>query len=319
MFFRIIAVSVGIVVASLLTALTARAECVIVTAKQVLEDPRNELVFSGTVVAVNRTAELGYRATFDVDGVWKGSVSKRFDLYVWELAAEVPTFARGRHYVAIAKTLDDARARQGAGLGGMDTVAFTPVACTDSLSLSPSLIQDLGPSKPPNQSAGPTQQLAAVTDREAYAIYAVLVPRMWALRSKDPLVLQQETETSSMCGPTLPAPDPDWEAVAKDLKQQNIRPRFLMPMLPIEIPYRIIPRAEIEADDARLAIKYPDIMQPRPRSMEYAAVSVVGFNAAKTKAMVYVRLRLSGTVYAMELREGSWVVAPASSRCKWVV
>lgn len=317
MLLRPLPVSFGIVVASLATALSARAECVITTAKQVVEEKHNEFVFSGTVVAVNRTAELGYRATFDVDGVWKGSVSKRFDLYVWELAAELPTFAVGHHYVAIAKTLVDPRARQGAGLGGTDIVAFTPVQCSDAFSLSPNLVRDLGPSQPPNRSAEPTQQLDPVTDQEAYAIYAVLVPTTWARHSKDTVVLQRETDTSMICSPFPRAPDPEWDAVAKDLKQQNSRPRLLMPVLPIAIPYRLIPRAEIEADDARLAIKYPGIWQRRPGSMEYAAVSVVGFNAAKTKAMVYVRLRLSGTVYSMELREGNWVVAPRS-RCTWV-
>ena len=69
----------------------------------------------------------------------------------------------------------------------------------------------------------------------------------------------------------------------------------------------IVPRAEIEADDARLALKYPGMWQRRPESMEYAAVSVVGFNPAKTKAMVYVRLRSSGRVQSMERREGGWV------------
>ena len=310
------AVSFGIVVASLLTALSARAECVIVTAKHVLEETRYQLVFSGTVVAIDSTAEYGYRATFDVDRVWKGSVSKRFDLYVSPLAGEMPTFELGRHFVAAATKLDDPRVRQLVGLGGTDTVAFTPVACTDSFSLSPTFVQDLGPGKPPNQSAEPARQLDPVTDREAYAIYAVLVPKMWA--GKGPVVLQRETVTSSFCDKDLiplSGLEPEWEVVSKHFTQEKTRSRLLMPPLPI--PYRFISRADIEADDARLALKYPGTWQHRPGSIEYAAVSAVGFNAEKTKAMVYVGLRGSGTVYSVELREGHWVVAPRAG-CSWM-
>ena len=184
MLLRPLAVSFGIVVASLMTPLSARAECVMVTAKQVLENPGFELVFSGTVIAADSTGEQGYRVTFDVDRVWKGSVSKRFDLYVSPRVAETPTFELGRHSVAVAWNSITHVCGNSSDLAATDTVAFTPVPCTDSASLSPSFIQDMGPSKPPNQSAGQTQELAAVTDREAYAIYALLVPKEWARRSK---------------------------------------------------------------------------------------------------------------------------------------
>jgi hypothetical protein len=160
------------------------------------------------------------------------------------------------------------------------------------------------------------QQPEPVTDREAYAIYAVLVPAAWPHRSKDNLVLQRETVTSLKCTQGPSAPDPEWDAAANNFKQQIAHSRLLMPMLPIEIPYRLIPRAEIEADDARLALKYPGMWHGRPESMEYVAVSAVGFNPAKTKAIVYVRLRNSGGVQWMELRDGKWVSVQRSA-CGW--
>src|SRR4030095_12875223 len=70
------------------------SECVKLSPKTVVEEPSKELIFRGKGVAVTRTADLGYRATFDVERVWKGPVGKRFDLYVWELAAEVPICKR---------------------------------------------------------------------------------------------------------------------------------------------------------------------------------------------------------------------------------
>jgi hypothetical protein len=123
-------------------------------------------------------------------------------------------------------------------------------------------------------SAFTTPQLDPVTDREAYAIYAVLVPAAWA-PSKDPLALQRETETSLRCTLAPSGPDPEWDVVANNFKQQNDHPRVLMPMLSIESPYRLVPRAEIEADDARLALRYPGLWQGRPGSMEFVAVSAV--------------------------------------------
>jgi hypothetical protein len=75
------------------------------------------------------------------------------------------------------------------------------------------------------------------------------------------------------------------------------------------------------ADDARLTLKYQGTWQPRPESMKYAAVSAVGFNASKTKAIVSVRLRsMRGMVdiHFMEMREGKWVKVPLA-RCRWIV
>lgn len=48
-----------------------------------------------------------------------------------------------------------------------------------------------------------------------------------------------------------------------------------------EIPYSLIPRADILADNARLALTYRGTWQRRPESMKYAAVSAVGFNAGR--------------------------------------
>jgi hypothetical protein len=137
----------AIVAASFLAPRPAHAECFILTAPFVMRESVFELVFSGTVVEVARTGELAYRATFDVDRVWKGSVARRIDLYVWELSAEHPRFEAGHHYVALAQKLTDSRTRQGVGLAQSDTVAFTPVQCSGSL--DPDIARDLGTGLPP--------------------------------------------------------------------------------------------------------------------------------------------------------------------------
>jgi hypothetical protein len=148
MSFRPLAI-LPLVLVSVLIAASVAAECVRVSAKNVLENPDYELVFAGTVVNVTRTAELGYRATFDVDRVWRGSVTRRFDLYVWELAPEIPRFEVGKRYLALAKHLTDPRARQGVGLGNTDRDVFTPAQCGDPLSLAPNILGELGVGQPP--------------------------------------------------------------------------------------------------------------------------------------------------------------------------
>jgi len=129
------------------------AECVIVPAPQLLSDRQNEVVFSGTVVDLGRSGDAGTRVVFDVERIWKGAVSNRFDLYVWDLAAEAPRFEKGRRYLAIAKRLLDPKARSGVGLGAVDVVAFTPVQCSGVYTLTDRLIRDLGPSQAPDASS----------------------------------------------------------------------------------------------------------------------------------------------------------------------
>jgi hypothetical protein len=148
--------SVGIVVlvlASITTAAPARAECVSILGKQMLKG--RDVVFSGTVVHITRIGDAGYRATFEVDRVWKGSVSKRFDLYVWGRSAEMPRFEAGKRYLALADKLTDPEVRRALGLAESETVAFRAGLCTGEYSPTPETLRDMGPGKPPKESTAP--------------------------------------------------------------------------------------------------------------------------------------------------------------------
>jgi hypothetical protein len=125
--------TVAVLVAVLLFPVSVGAECFILTAKFIMVHPGFELVFSGHVVAITRTAELGYRATFEVDRVWKGRVHKRIDVYVWELPAEAPRFREGERTIAVARRLkpDEARWREGVGVTDASAVAFVAPNCSD--------------------------------------------------------------------------------------------------------------------------------------------------------------------------------------------
>ena len=164
------------------------------------------------------------------------------------------------------------------------------------------------------------QQREIVTDPDAYALYSLLVPPYWNRRmeGRGPIVLQRETERPARwaCG-DLKAPNEEWQSAVTHFNQQNAYVQVLQQHLTTEAPYRLMPRAEIEADDARLAVKYPGGYQRRPESMDYAAVSAVGFDAEKSKAILYVRLRDQGDIYFMEKRDGKWVRASVPS-CGWI-
>jgi hypothetical protein len=142
------AIRCGLVVSTLLMVTSpARGECFSMTAQFVMDNTSIEFVFKGKAVDVTRTADLGYRVTFDVDRVWKGTVPKRIDLYVWELQAEIGRFDAGREYLALAKRLVDPRERDRVGLSGNDAAAFAPVSCWASV--EPNIIRDLGVGRAP--------------------------------------------------------------------------------------------------------------------------------------------------------------------------
>ena len=161
------------------------------------------------------------------------------------------------------------------------------------------------------QASKPATQASFVTDPDAYPIYKDLLSQLSLSRT---LPVQRETETTVPCRSSR-LPDPAWSDVERSFAQENAQPKLLQPTI-LHDGARFISRAEIEADDARLAIKYPGNYQRRPESMDYLAVSAVGFNADKTRAMVHVRLRTRGQLHTLERQDGKWVAARFG--CVWI-
>ena len=118
------------------------SECVAVSGDMLLADPRHELVFSGRVATTTRVGELAYRATFDVDRIWKGDVAKHMDIYIWELKSEMPRYEEGKDYVVLAAKATDARERDAIGLKDDTAVAYVANSCSDAL--APDIRRQLG-------------------------------------------------------------------------------------------------------------------------------------------------------------------------------
>ena len=152
-------------------------------------------------------------------------------------------------------------------------------------------------------------------DPVMYDVYAAILPAVWG---DCEMLLQAETESierAATCLDTVIAVEPGWEDMAQAFRRANQNMRLLQPLIPTSAVYRLIPKAAVLSDDARLAIKYPGIWQRRPESLEYVAVSSVGFNDIKTKAVVYVRKRSSGGVHVRQFVNGEWVVPQLSKGC----
>ena len=165
------------------------------------------------------------------------------------------------------------------------------------------------------QSGIATERLQPIGDTESYAVYSVLVP-MWVAPGDKEILFQQETDPKPWCSSSRPLPTVEWQAVEADFFKQNTTARTLMARFSLMVPYRFISRAEIEAHNSKLALKYPGVWQHRPGSIEYVAVSAVGFNPARTKAMVHVRTQGHGGTHMLELRDGRWVES-AVGGCRW--
>ena len=151
------------------------------------------------------------------------------------------------------------------------------------------------------------------TDADAYAVYGSV------LGLKPPVILMRETEgPSHSCSDFIDQLSGEWREVANDFRQKNARTWLLQPGV-LPFAYRLLSKAEILADDARLAKQHPDRSNaPRPGSIEYVAVSAIGFNAARTKALLYAHTRTSGGTLRLVRSGDRWIRDPSGSACSWV-
>jgi hypothetical protein len=160
---------------------------------------------------------------------------------------------------------------------------------------------------------GTAQPLPPVTDSDAYAIYGVLLDsQLWRDRGDQRLFVVQETRLQRWCRSSKPVPEV-WRPAQADMERQNAR---TWKLLATKIRHSLVPRPDLEADDARLRQKHPGRSNHLPGSMEFAEFSAVGFSPDRTKAMLYGRTRSAGGLYVLERTDGRWVVSSAWG-CRW--
>lgn len=113
-----------------------------------------------------------------------------------------------------------------------------------------------------------------------------------------------------------------YKDVLNDYAKRVSVPRVLAPKFPLEKPYTVVPEVQI----AKLTNHQVDAwgsIDPRfLNSLGYVVVSVVGFNASKTQALVWMARVYPGeghgSYYLLEKRGGKWAEVPGFPTCGYV-
>jgi hypothetical protein len=165
-----------------------------------------------------------------------------------------------------------------------------------------------------------------IGEQEAYDIYAMLLAKLDPVTTAHAktIIIQAESATSRECMPKGKPLEEDWRSVVDDFTRQNSRVVKLSRRFPsMPVLYRLVKQSEIQRALRRpgywrtFYAKFPD-------SGGYHAVSAVGFNEQKTRAMVYVEylcdvLCGSGAYRFLEKHDGQWTEVRLNvNNCVWV-
>jgi hypothetical protein len=165
---------------------------------------------------------------------------------------------------------------------------------------------------------------APITDSDAYAVYAALLPNEWPIRVAKATrpVLRRETVTNWTCMASGTVLQTDWKPVVDSFRRENATPRVLLPGFLLDPPYMLVSSADIKS--ALPSFDWRPFYRLYPDSGGYMEVSAVGFDEGKTRAMVYVAhhcggLCGGGSHHFLEKRDGRWRSARLDvSVCLWV-
>lgn len=170
----------------------------------------------------------------------------------------------------------------------------------------------------------------SIEDPDAYAVYASVLSEP-SLRRTDAagFMLFEETKPHMDCLPRVAEREvgPEWAPVVANYREENARPRRLLPGFDVGVMYRLISRSEL---DQRLA-EHPGVGRSND-GLVYAQfpggkllfLSAVGFDKTKTRALVTVQYTCgfdcSGGSHLLRVKEGPRWVQPAGDvpTCTWI-
>ena len=185
-----------------------------------------------------------------------------------------------------------------------------------------------------------------ITDPEAYAVYAAVIQER--LRTEDKpgreLALLQETRAGMDCVDPDRAKrvEPEWRPVVESFRKQSARVRIILSGFNLGVPYSIVTVDQLRElmRDAGYSKKSPgsnglglDVFARFPRG-RLVALSAVGFNAERTRALVAMqfnclpsweprtespRVCYGGQHFTLEKKSARWyIVRDVSVGCHWV-
>jgi hypothetical protein len=168
-------------------------------------------------------------------------------------------------------------------------------------------------------------------DSDAYDVFAAVLPSEWPVRvGRAKRLLIQDTTTVDRLTPDGAECYPEglegsWLEALADFKKQNATSQLLSPSFPIGLPY------DLESKDVLLSffkergpIGWDDFNRVHRDTSGYVVVSAVGFDAAKTRAMVYVAeycggLCGAGSYHFLERKLAAWVETRLQAKtCRWI-
>lgn len=185
-----------------------------------------------------------------------------------------------------------------------------------------------------------------IDDPEAYAVYAAVLPTALSTRDKPltVLTLLQKTRAGMDCiGPEKDKKlQPGWRPVVENYRKENARVRLIQSGRSLDVEYSVVTLAQL-----RTLMQNTGYSRRSPRSNapgadvfarfpggRLVALSAVGFNSEKTRAMVAMQydcfpsleprsdsaaVCYEGKHITLEKQAGRWrVVAPNVLGCFWV-
>ena len=118
-----------------------------------------------------------------------------------------------------------------------------------------------------------------IDDREAYAVYASILPARFTSGDTNltAVALSQQTRAEAQC---LPKAE-EWRVVVESYQRENARPRLLLPGFDLGVAYTLVSAAERPVPSRDYYAQFPN--------GKLLSFSAVGFDQTRTRALVTVQ------------------------------
>jgi hypothetical protein len=178
-----------------------------------------------------------------------------------------------------------------------------------------------------------------IDDAEAYRVYSVVLPIPFSSPEKavDHFEILRETRSRNAC-PLADRLPQEWRSVVESYTNENVRVRTLLPGFDVGLPYGLVSLAHVKDlllragnDGKTLRGGWPEAYAEFPNG-KLLAVSAVGFDETKTRAMVVVQYNCGlsrdyqpfqhdchgGRSVLLERQQGGWMLAKGRESCGWI-
>jgi hypothetical protein len=145
----------------------------------------------------------------------------------------------------------------------------------------------------------PAEPSPAITDPEAYAVYAAVLPRsVLDENHRGPIAIQIETAPGPEDCPQAALITDEWRAAVDDYRKQNAATKFIRPGFDLGRAYSLLPWADVRQmlkDEGYLSPSAPVTNHFGSRVFSrfpggrLIVLSAVGFNPERTRAMISVQ------------------------------